>query len=129
MRPHTAARKSWSNRIAMAVAIGFVVLVGHTFVQIYGDRRTRERNEALLAAAKPYQAEVEKALQARAPMPKPARAMSARADGTIVIEVSDDKLPGARISLRPVTNAKGEPMWTCSAERIHPGLLPAWCRP
>jgi hypothetical protein len=117
------------------MAIGVVALVAYTFLQVYDDRRARERTQALLADAQPYQAEVVRALQSRAPMPvaqkvpRHASAMSARADGTISIEVSDDKMPGARITLRPSTNAKGEPMWTCAAEKIRPGLLPAWCRP
>ena len=128
-------RGSWFNRIGIAVAIGVVALIAHTFLQVYDDRRARERTQALLADAQPYQAEVVRALQSRAPMPvarklpRHASAMNARADGTIVIEVSDDKMPGARMTLRPSTNAKGEPMWTCTAEKIRPALLPAWCRP
>jgi hypothetical protein len=128
-------RGSWFNRIGIAVAIGLVALVGHTFFKVYEDRRARERAEALLADAKPYQAEVVRALQARAPMPavqkvpRHASSMSASADGTIVIEVSDGMMPGGRVVLRPSTNARGEPMWTCAAEKIRPGLLPSWCRP
>ena|SRR5687768_716702 len=127
-------RGSWFNRIGIAVAIGFVVLIAHTFFQVYEDRRARERTEAILADARPYQAEVVRALQARTPVPvtqkvpRHARSMSARADGTIVIEVADAMMPGGRMTLRPSTNAKGEPMWTCAAEKIRPALLPAWCR-
>src|SRR6187399_3006197 len=98
-------RASWFKRIGLAVAIGVVALIANTFLQVYGDRRTRERTQALLSEAQPYQAEVARARQARGPMPvaqklpQHSRSMSASDDGTIVIEVADDKLPGARMIL------------------------------
>ena len=54
-------------------------------------------------------AEAGKARRAGVPIPRPAaiprqaRAMSAGPDGTIVIEVADDIVPGARLTLRPDT--------------------------
>jgi hypothetical protein len=125
---------SRGNRIGLAIVAVVVAVVGHTFFQVYGDRRDREQAQALLSGAEPYKAEVARAVQTSAAMPaakalpRHARAMSARPDGTIVIEVADELFAGGRLTLRPVTNAKGEVMWTCSAEKIRPALLPAWCR-
>jgi hypothetical protein len=129
------AKPSTGNRIGMAVALAFVALILHTFYQVYQDRRARERSEALLADARAYQDEVAAALQARKPMPTAAKlprhasAIAAEPDGSIAIDVADEHLANGRITLRPVANAKGEVMWTCSAQGIRPALLPARCRP
>ena len=60
-------------------------------------------------------------------LPRRARAMSARPDGTIVIEVSDDLAPGARIMFRPEAVPNGEYLWACRTEGLR--YVPAQCRP
>ena len=125
----------WFNRLGLALVVGFVSLVLYMFVQVYQDRRMREHTMALVANVRPYQEEVARALDSQSPMPvanklpRHARAMAARPDGAIVVEVADELLPGARFVFRPVKNAKGEVMWTCRAENARPTHLPAWCRP
>jgi len=101
--------------------------------QVFDRQRIYEEVVAVWNAAKPYRVDVEKALRAGAPMPAPAemprhvRAMSARPDGTIVIEISDDLVPGARLTLHPEAVPGGEYLWTCRGEGLR--YAPAQCRP
>ena len=122
------------NRVSLVLGyalLAFGVYYVHTVLD--RQRRYEEVNEAFLAAQQ-YKAEVEKALRSRSPVPAPtatprgARSISARPDGTIVIEVSDDLFAGGQVMLRPTTNAKGEVMWTCRAEKLPGASLPVWCR-
>jgi len=120
------------NRIALILVFSLFAF-GVYYVWLVLDRQRRyEEIVAVLDAANPYKAEVEKALRAGAPMPAPAamprnaRAMSAGPDGTIVIEISDDLVPGARLTIRPESIAKGEYVWTCRGEGMR--FAPAACR-
>jgi hypothetical protein len=120
------------SRIGLAICVALVA-GGLYYLQLVFDRQRRyEELVALLEAAQPYKAEVEKALRSRAPVPEPAakpqhaRSMSARPDGTIVIEVSDDLVAGARLTLRPEALPQGEYLWTCRGEGMR--YAPAACR-
>lgn len=124
---------SGMNRIGLILGYGLFVFGLHTLWVALDGRRGHDEAYALLDATQPYKAEVGKALRSGAPMPVPtalprqARAMSAQPDGTIVIEVSDDLAPGARLTLRPETFYKGEYLWMCRAEGLR--YVPAACRP
>jgi uncharacterized RDD family membrane protein YckC len=128
------APTSWPSRIGIAVSVAFAALVLHSFAHIYQERRLRERADALLASARPYQDEVARSLGARLPLPPPAKAprdarsMTAQPGGVIVIEVGDDLAPGARLILRPAAGTQGRVEWRCSAVKVRPAMLPAWCR-
>jgi uncharacterized RDD family membrane protein YckC len=123
------------NRIGLALSLALVALVVHNFLAINDDRRKRDRTIVMLGDARPHQDEVALAIQAKAAMPavrtlpRNARAMATRADGSIVIDMADDFVPGARIVLRPSTNAKGQVIWKCEASGIHLALVPGPCRP
>lgn len=121
------------NRIGLILVFSLPALGVYTLMQAFDGQRRYEEVDALLNASQPYKAEVGKALRSGAPMPVPAalprqaRAMSARPDGTIVIEVSDDLVPGARMTLRPEAIPNGEYLWTCRGEGLR--HAPAKCRP
>ena len=121
------------NRIGLVLGYALLAFGVHTLWVTLDGRNRHDEAIALLTATYAYKAEVEKALRSGAPMPTPsavprqARAMSARPDGTIVIEVSDDLAPGARLTLRPETVPRGEYLWTCRAEGLR--YVPAACRP
>ena len=126
---------SAGNRFVLVLGSLFLAFGAHKVMQFVEDHRSREGVYELLDATQPYKAEVGKSLRSGAPMPVPkslprqARAMSARPEGVIVIEVSDDIAPGARVTLRPDALPKGEYLWTCRAEGLRNALLPAACRP
>ncbi len=121
------------NRIVLVIGYVLLAFGVHTLWVTLDGRNRHDEAIALMTAMHAYKAEVEKALRSGAPMPVPptvprqARAMSARPDGTIVAEVSDDLAPGARLTLRPETVRKGEYLWTCRAEGLR--YVPAACRP
>ena len=121
------------NRIGLVLGYGLLAFGVHTLWVTLDGRHRHDEAIALLTATYAYKAEVEKALRSGAPMPTPtavprqARAMSAQPDGTIVIEVSDELAPGARLTLRPETVPKGGYLWTCRTEGLR--YVPAACRP
>lgn len=122
-----------STRIGLVVGLGLFAFAAHSLWVALDGRNRHDEAIELMTATYPYKAAVEKALRSGAPMPAPAalprqaRAMSARPDGTIVIEVSDNLAPGARITLRPEAVPNGEYLWTCRAEGIR--YVPVACRP
>ena len=121
------------NRIGLILGFSLPAVGVYTLIQAFDGQRRYEEVNALLDATQPYKAEVGKALRSGAPMPVPsalprqARAMSARPDGTIVIEVSDDLVPGARLTLRPEAIPNGKYLWKCRGEGLR--YAPAECRP
>lgn len=123
------------NRVLLVLGFVLLAVVVNTFVQTYNDRRDRAAVAALLAAAQPYKAEVEKALRSGAPMPAPvalsrqAGTMSVRPDGTIVMEITVEPASGGRVTFRPEGPHKDEYLWTCLGEKMRPVLLPGACRP
>lgn len=120
------------SRIGLVLFFALPVFGAYYVMQVLDRQRRYEEVVALLDAARPFKAEVEKALRSGAPMPPPAamprnaRAMSARPDGTIVIEVSDDLVPGARLTIRPEVIPNGGYLWTCRGEGLR--YAPAECR-
>ena len=121
------------SRIGLVLGFSLLVWGVHTLWVALDGRNRHDEAIELMVATYPYKEEVEKALRAGAPMPAPtvvprqARTMSARPDGTIVIEVSDDLAPGARLTLRPEAVPNGKYLWNCKAEGLR--YLPVACRP
>ena len=121
------------SRIGLVLIFSLPALGVYWLMQVFDNQRRYEDVSGLLSASQPYKAEVEKALRSGAPMPVPAatprqaRAMSARPDGTIVIEVADDLVPGARLTFRPEALPDGGYLWTCRGEGLR--HAPAHCRP
>jgi len=121
------------NRIGLVLGFSLLAFGVYTLLQALDRQRRYEEVLALLDATQPYKAEVEKALRSGAPMPAPAakpsqaRAMSARPDGTIVIEISDSLVTGARLTLRPEAVPNGRYLWACRGEGFR--YVPAACRP
>ena len=126
------ARVSAMSRVGLILGFSLFAFGVYYLLLVFDRQRRYEELVALLDAADPYKAEVEKALRSGAPMPAPvamprnARVMSARPDGTIVIEVSDDLVPGARLTLRPEAVPDGKYQWTCRGEGMR--YAPAACR-
>ena len=124
---------SWMTRIGLVLVLVIPAFSVIWLRQVFDRQRVYEEVVEVWQAAKPYRLEVEKALRSGAPMPVPAakprhaRAMSARPDGTIVIEISDDLVAGARLTLRPEAVPNGEYLWTCRGEGLR--YAPAGCRP
>lgn len=126
----------WFARLGLALTLALLIALGHSFVLIQQDRATRNRIVSALYKTTAYRAEVHQALAARLPPPpapqppKDVRAISVRPDGTIVVELAAELAPGGRVFFHPtpVAQRNGE-HWRCSAEAIHPKLLPAGCRP
>jgi uncharacterized RDD family membrane protein YckC len=123
---------SWMTRIGLVLILVIPAFSVLWLRQVFDRQRVYEEVVAVWDAAKAYRVDVEKALRAGAPMPAPAetprhvRAMSARPDGTIVIEISDDLVPGARLTLHPKAVPNGEYLWTCRGEGLR--YAPAACR-
>lgn len=120
------------SRIGLVLAFSLAVFSVYWLYQVLDRQRRYEEVVAVLDASRPYKAEVEKALRSGAPMPvlaalpPGARAMSARPDGTIVIEIADDLVAGARLTIRPESVPNGEYLWTCRGEGLR--YAPAACR-
>ena len=123
------------KRIGLVLGFFLLAYFVRGFLQFRDDHVGRESVYELLDATQPYKAEVAKALRSAAAMPVPlklpahARAMSARPDGTIVVEVSDELAPGGRITFIPERLPKGEYLWTCRTAGLRDMLVPASCRP
>lgn len=123
---------SWMTRIGLVLVLVIPAFSVLWLRLVFDRQRVYEEVVEVWHAAKPYRVDVEKALRAGAPMPAPAetprhvRAMSARPDGTIVIEISDDLVPGARLTLHPEAVPNGEYLWTCRGEGLR--YAPAACR-
>jgi uncharacterized RDD family membrane protein YckC len=121
------------NRLGLVLGFALLAFGVHTLWVTLDGRNRHDEAITLLIATYAYREEVEKALRSGAPMPVPttvprqARAMSARPDGTIVVEVSDDLAAGARLTFRPEGVPKGGYLWTCRAEGLR--YVPAACRP
>lgn len=129
---HAPAPVSWGDRTVLVLGLGLLAWGAHTlWVSLDGRHRHDEAIE-LMTGTYPYRDEVEKALRSGGPMPAPARVprqartMSARPDGTIVIEVSDELAPAARVTLRPDARPDGKYRWTCRTEGLR--YLPVECR-
>jgi uncharacterized RDD family membrane protein YckC len=120
------------SRIGLVLGFSLLAFSVYTLVPALYAKRGHDEGIALMVATYSYKVEVENALRAGAPMPQPtalprnARAMSARPDGTIVVEVSDDLAPGARLTLRPEAVPNGGYLWRCRAEGLR--YVPAACR-
>jgi hypothetical protein len=120
------------KRIALVVVISLLAWGAYTLWVALDGKRGHDEMAFLMSAIYSYQGEVEKALRSGASIPAPkalprqARAMSARPDGTILVEVSDDLDPGARLTLRPEAVPNVGYSWTCRAEKLR--YVPAACR-
>jgi hypothetical protein len=120
------------NRIGLVLGFSLLAFGVYYLLNALDGRNRHDEAIALVVAIHPYKVEVGKALRSGAPMPlatvlpRQARAMSARPDGTIVIEVSDDLAPGARLMFRPQPVSNGEYLWACRAEVIR--YVPVECR-
>jgi uncharacterized RDD family membrane protein YckC len=123
---------SWMTRIGLVLILVIPALSLIWLRLVFERQRVYEEVVAVWHATKPYRGEVEKALRSGTPMPaaaerpRHARAMSARPDGSIVIEISDELVPGARLTLHPEAVPNGEYLWTCRGEGLR--YAPSACR-
>ena len=122
------------RRVLAVIAACVVAYVAITVFLVYQDMGMRNKISSVLSPAVLYRDQVEAAVrEGRPPPPQPAklgpytRALYARPDGSVVIEVADDLVPGGSIFFTPARTAKGIE-WKCSAQRIPPKYLPGTCR-
>lgn len=124
----------WFNRV---LGILLYAALAGAFWMVLDTRKTSETRARLGVAvdsAMPYRQEVNDALLDRKPIPPPpktpgpdTRALYARPDGSVVLEVADALLPGGRVVYTP-SIASGRISWKCAAENIKRNYLPPPCR-
>ena len=122
------------RRILAVIALAALAYIAITVFLVYREMGTRNRVASVLRAAIAYRDQVEAALRESRPLPAPpttlgphTRALSAKPDGTIVIEVADDLFPGGRIFYTPSRSGKVI-AWKCSVQQINLKFVPQTCR-
>ena len=126
---------SWGSRIAAIVGIAAVVFMVSVVVDMYRAVIVRDATRDLLSGMGEFKSQVTDALNeqravpaAAAKLPPHARALTARPDGTIILETTDDLFTNGRYIFKPEIKDARVAGWDCRAENIETKYLPATCR-